>query len=326
MSKLQDIQSTFAPHLDRMNMFIRQSLESDSALMDTIVNNYLRKRGKQLRPLMVLLSASLKGEINDSVLYAGAAIELLHNASLIHDDVIDQSRQRRGMDTINHVWNNHIAVLVGDFFVSRALVCGVKSHSPIMEILANLGADLSLGEVDQFDTARNHTINEQNYFNIIQKKTASLFTTCVEVGALASTAAMSDGELAAIKKYARLLGLCFQIKDDTFDYFNDNAIGKPTGNDLLEGKITLPLIYALSLNDNPLHDKMLALASKTILTGDEINALTSWAIDCGGIDYAYRKMEQLKDEATGELNSNFPASTVRTMLADIFSYIIDRNV
>lgn len=325
MTNLSEIQAALAPHLERMNKFIKSSLHSDSDLMNSIVDNYLKRSGKQLRPIMVLLSAKLRGEVNDNVLYAGAAIELLHNASLIHDDVIDQARQRRGVDTINHVWNNHIAVLVGDFFVSRALVCGVNSNSPIMQILANLGADLSLGEVDQFDTARNHTITEDNYFDIISKKTASLFTSCVEVGALASGAAWNSEQMQAIKRYAQLLGLCFQIKDDTFDYFHDPVVGKPTGNDLREGKVTLPLIYALSRRDDDRHAEMVALVGKTLLTTQEIDTLITWAIDSGGIDYAYLTMHRLRNEAQQLLAQAFEPGEVTEMLDQIFAYIISRD-
>ena len=326
MSNLKEIQEFLAPHLERMNEFIKLNLNSDSSLMNSIVDNYLRRSGKQLRPIMVMLSASLKGQINDRVLYGAASIELLHNASLIHDDVIDQSRQRRGVDTINHVWNNHVAVLVGDFFVSRALICAVKSDTPMINVLADLGADLSLGEVNQFDTARNHTITEQNYFSIITKKTASLFTSCVEVGALASGVEMTPGELEAIKQYAHLLGLCFQIKDDTFDYFNDTVVGKPTGNDLREGKITLPLIYALSRENDPAQPQMRALVNKTLLSSDEIDTLISWTVESGGIDYAYRRMEELRTQASELLSCEFDASPVTRMLDNIFAYIIERKM
>lgn len=314
-----------SPQLQEMNDLIREVLRSDSDLMNSIVDTYLQRPGKQLRPLIVLLSAALKGSVTRPVLYAGASIELLHNASLIHDDVIDQSRQRRGVDTINHVWNNHIAVLVGDFFVSRALICGVRAEAPIMEVLSRLGADLSLGEVDQFDTARNHTITERNYFNIIAKKTASLFTSCVEVGALTSGTMWTAAELDAIKLYALRLGLCFQIKDDTFDYYDDPVIGKPTGNDLREGKVTLPLIYALSRTDDPQHDRMRDLVNKTLLTKAEIDTLVDWAKRAGGIDYAYVVMQRLRDEAVITLREAFPESDTLDMLTAIFDYIITRN-
>ena len=241
MIKLADIKQSIEVELKQLNQIINDTLRSDNPLMNTIVSNYLKTKGKQLRPILVLLSGKLFGGINQEVITAGAAIEMLHNASLIHDDVIDESKQRRGVDTINGVWENHVAVLVGDFFVSRALVCAVDTrNSEILRVLATLGSDLSLGEIDQYDTARHHNISEEAYFNIIGKKTASLFTSCVELGGLAAGA--SYEQLAAIKEYARLLGLCFQIKDDTFDYFHDTVVGKPTGNDLREGKVTLPLI------------------------------------------------------------------------------------
>ena len=323
MKKLDNIYSLIGQELNRLNQVIEDSLQSDNQLMNTIVFNYLKTKGKQLRPILALLSGKLMGGINEHVITAGAAIEILHNASLIHDDVLDQSRQRRGADTINSVWDNHVAVLVGDFFVSRALVCANSTHnSEILNVLANLGANLSLGEIDQFDTARNHNINEEAYFKIIEQKTATLFTSCIEVGALAAGASAND--LGNLKEFARLLGLCFQIKDDTFDYFHDPVVGKPTGNDLREGKVTLPLIYALSLDERPERDVMLEILNKPAYENGDIDCLVEWAKDCGGIDYAYGKMHQLCQEGEALLDV-YGDNECTQALKDIFHYIIERN-
>lgn len=323
MIKLSDIKQSIDAELTQLNIIINDTLRSDNPLMNTIVSNYLKTKGKQLRPILVLLSGRLFGGINKQVITAGAAIEMLHNASLIHDDVIDQSKTRRGVDTINGVWENHVAVLVGDFFVSRALVCAVETgDNNILKVLASLGADLSLGEIDQFDTARHHTINEDAYFNIIGKKTASLFTSCVEVGGLAAGA--RPEQLKSIKEYARLLGLCFQIKDDTFDYFHDPVVGKPTSNDLREGKVTLPLIYALSQRHNAKREEMMQILVKGNYSTGEIEKLVEWAKTCGGIEYANLKMRELCNKAESLLDEYGDNDDTRALKA-IFHYIIDRN-
>ncbi|MBQ2561874.1 MAG: polyprenyl synthetase family protein [Muribaculaceae bacterium] len=323
MKELKEIKQLIGNELDRLNAVIDKVLTSDNELMNSIVSTYLQTKGKQLRPMLVLLSAKMLGDINDDVITAGAAIEILHNASLIHDDVIDDSKQRRGASTINGVWKNHVAVLVGDFFVSRALTCAVATgDQDILKVLATLGSDLSLGEIDQYNTARRHIISEDAYFDIIGKKTASLFTSCVEVGGMA--AGVKGDRLNSIKEFARLLGLCFQIKDDTFDYFHNPVVGKPTGNDLREGKVTLPLIYALSLADRPERDHMLSLINQAEYTDADITCLVEWAKDCGGIDYAYRKMHELCQHAESMLDEYGDNASTRA-LRTIFHYIIDRE-
>lgn len=308
----------------QLNDIIAVSLHSGNEMMNAIVTQYLASKGKQLRPMLVLLSAKLLGGTNEKVLYSGAAVELLHNASLIHDDVLDQSKLRRGKPTINSVWDNHVAVLVGDFFVSNALSCAsYTGETAIMNIMANLGRDLALGEVEQINNARSRDISQDDYFSIIEKKTASLFTCCVEMGGIAAGA--SPEALKPVKQWAHLLGLCFQIKDDTFDYYDDKTVGKPTGNDLLEGKITLPLIYALSLPDAPEREPMHALIHKPELSPEDIAALVKWAKDCGGIEYAHTIMKQLRDRAATYLES-YPQNEITQALRDVFDYIIARNI
>lgn len=321
---VKKLQNLLAPELARMNEIIRASLHTPNPLMNRVVTEYLATKGKQIRPLLVMLSAKFFDGINDDVLYAGAALEMLHNASLIHDDVVDETHLRRGVPTVNAVWGNHMAVLVGDFFVSNALAAGIKTgHLSVISSLSALGTELSVGEVEQIFNARQHTLDETHYLSVIGKKTASLFVNCVRMGA--ETSGASPERIRPMERYAELLGLCFQIKDDIFDYFDDPAIGKPTGNDLREGKVSLPLLYAL--RECPDHEKtaeMLALLHKKNLDTAGIDTLVQWAKDCGGIDYAYGFMRKLQVEADAIL-SQYPPSEWRDAFADLFDYIIART-
>lgn len=323
MSTFQSIQKSIAPELDMLNKRISDTLASPNALMNQVIEGYLKSKGKQIRPIIVILSAKLLGEVNENVISAATAVELLHNATLIHDDVVDDTKLRRGQPTINNIWDNHIAVLVGDFFLSSALLQAIETNDiKIIKSITNLGKLLSIGEIDQIYNARFHNLNEDAYFETIYRKTASLFVSCVEVGAFAVGA--SDDDTQRLAKVARLLGLCFQIKDDIFDYFNDEKIGKPTGNDLREGKITLPLLHVL-LNDTlPQHDEMLALSKKEILDTDEINTLIEYAKRHGGIEYAYDTMQRLRNEAV-EIISQFPESQTRDFFIAIIDFIISRD-
>lgn len=323
-TSLKHIQDQLAPELEALNDIIVTTLASSSELTNSIVTSYLKNKGKLLRPIVTLLSARLFGGINDKALQGAAALEMLHNASLIHDDVIDEATERRGEATINSVWSNHVAVLVGDFFVTGALRCGVATgDGRILSALADMGRDLSLGEIDQVDIARNHNIDEGTYMEIIRAKTASLFECCAAVGGYANDAPQTA--IDELRRYARLLGICFQIKDDTFDYFNDPIVGKPTGNDLREGKVTLPLIYALRRHDMPEHDEMLALINKETLTSEDIDRLVDFAKRAGGIEYAYDTMVRLRDEASAILSPFQPDETV-DLFHEIFDYVIDRRL
>lgn len=324
MTTIQSIQQSIAPELAKLNERIADTLRSSNALMNQVVENYLRSKGKQIRPMLVLLSARHFGEVNDNVIDAAAAVELLHNASLIHDDVVDDSKTRRSVPTINSIWDNHIAVLVGDFFVSTALQLAIATGDPrIIASLARLGKLLSLGEIDQIYNARYHKLDERAYFEIINRKTASLFVSCVEMGAYAAGA--DEMQIDDMRRYAELLGLCFQIKDDIFDYYTDDVVGKPTGNDLREGKITLPLLHVLENEALPLHDEMSELSRKEELTADEIATLIDYAKENGGIDYAYAAMMRLRDEAVALLRSSSPSDETTAQLTAIFDYIIARD-
>lgn len=324
MTNFDEIRDLISSDLERLQKIIKQSLSSNSPLLNKIVGKYLETKGKQIRPIIVVLSAKFFGaEVSDGVLCGAASVELLHNASLIHDDVIDETKQRRGHDTINNTWDNHIAVLVGDFFVSNALACAIRTNDfRVISTISELGKELSTGEIDQIDVAKHHSIDEQTYFSIINKKTASLFQSCVKVGGYSVGA--SDIDIANLSKFVELLGLSFQIKDDIFDYFKDDAIGKPTGNDLREGKVTLPLIYALSRTESPRHGEMRRLADSDSLTTEQIETLIDFAKAEGGIEYAYATMERLRAEARSILEP-YPDNEAKQAFMSLFDYIIKRH-
>lgn len=324
MTNFDEIRDLISSDLERLQKIMKQSLSSNSPLLNEIVDKYLETKGKQIRPIIVVLSAKFFGaEVSDGVLCGAASVELLHNASLIHDDVIDETKQRRGHDTINNTWDNHIAVLVGDFFVSNALACAIRTNDfRVISTISELGKELSTGEIDQIDVAKHHSIDEQTYFSIINKKTASLFQSCVKVGGYSVGA--SDIDIANLSKFVELLGLSFQIKDDIFDYFKDDAIGKPTGNDLREGKVTLPLIYALSHTDAPRHEEMRRLADSDSLTTEQIETLIDYAKAEGGIEYAYATMERLRAEARSILEP-YPDNEAKQAFLSLFDYIIKRH-
>lgn len=324
MTTLESIQKSISPELKMLNERIVGALSTSNKLMNEVVETYLKTKGKQIRPILVMLSAKMFGTIDENVISAAAAVEMLHNASLIHDDVIDETKERRNNPTINCIWDNHIAVLVGDYFVSAALQQAISTQdSRIITALSQLGAILSLGEIDQIYNAQSHVLSEEAYFNVIKAKTASLFVACVAMGGYAVKA--SDDEIEKLKQFTNLLGLCFQIRDDVFDYFEDKKVGKPTGNDLREGKITLPLLHVLLNESLPLHEEMLDLSHKDNLTTEEIAMLINYAKNNGGIEYAYEKMTELRNQAV-KIIEQLPDNEARESFIAILDYIIARDL
>lgn len=323
MGQIDIIKQRLRPELEAMNQIIVDSLHTHNEMMNNVVTRYLRVKGKQIRPILVILSAKLYGDVKPEVLYAGAALEMLHNASLIHDDVVDETALRRGNQTINARMGNHIAVLVGDFFVSNALAAGIRTGSVnVVRALSDLGKELSLGEIDQICNAREHHFDEESYLQMIRQKTASLFRNCVRMGAEIGGA--SPEECERITEFGELLGLCFQIKDDIFDYYENPQIGKPTGNDLREGKVTLPLLYALGNAEGVEADAMRALLMRGDLCDGEIATLVDFAKRNGGIDYAFKRMREMQLQAA-ELLTDLPDSDPKQSFLDIFDFIIARD-
>lgn len=323
MTIFNDIQRSIAPELTLLNESISSSLKTSNSLMNGIVENYLKTKGKQIRPILVILSAKMLGEINPKTILGAAAIEMLHNASLIHDDVVDDADMRRGISTINSVWDNRIAVLIGDYFVASALNHAVKtSDIRIVDTISTIGQTLSLGEINQIEKARGHNLKESAYIEIISQKTASLFEACVRIGAYSVNA--PEEELASLVEFAHLFGLCFQIRDDIFDYFEADEVGKPTGNDLREGKVTLPLLYALSLTSHPQQAEMLELIARDELDCGSITKLIQYAKDAGGIDYAYAYMNTLREKAV-KIMEQLPDSPEKETFMKMFDFIIMRK-
>ena len=323
MSIKKSINEVIGYEMESFNKTLAETLSTDNVLLKSIIDYYLQAKGKQIRPMLVILSSRLFGEVNDNTMSAAVAVELLHNASLIHDDVVDSSPLRRGRKTVNNLWDNRVAVLVGDYFVSTALQSAIKSNNlNTISLIAALGKELATGEINQIETADEHILDEKRYFNVIKQKTASLFSSCMLMGGYSNGA--NQVQLNAVETFGEKLGLCFQIKDDIFDYFSDDIVGKPTGSDLKEGKVSLPLLYAIYSCDDSRNAEMRDLLTKQSLSDEEIATLVQYAKDMNGIEYAEEVMQKLRDEAAVAL-SIFPDSNIKDTLLKILDYIITRN-
>lgn len=324
MDKLFVIRQPITEELALLNSTLNEMLHTNSPLMNEVIQTYLESKGKQIRPILVLLCAKLFGRVPQAAIDAAASLELLHNASLIHDDVVDESQKRRGLPTINQLYDNRIAVLTGDYFVSCALACSVRTgQMEIISTLGVLGRELARGEIDQLSNARDHRLDESAYFDVIRRKTASLFYACMRVGALSAGA--DEATVDRLSRFGEKLGLCFQIKDDIFDYYEDKVIGKPTGNDLREGKITLPLIYALTHGAGAENEQMRALLlGEEHLSAESVHTLIEYAKREGGIEYAYETMKRIRNEAVALLEGFPPSETVDALIA-ILDYTIERE-
>lgn len=323
MDVLYNIQAPINDELKELNRILVEKLHTDNQLINKIVERYLLTKGKQIRPILILLCARMMGNISHTTILSAVAIELMHNASLIHDDVIDTSLYRRGHPTINALEDNRLAVLMGDYFVSCALKCGVETNNMhIISAMGRLGQELAHGEINQIDNARRHRLSEEAYFEVIRRKTASLFRTCMFVGAI--SVGTDEETRSKLENIGELLGLCFQIKDDIFDYYDSNVIGKPTGNDLREGKITLPLLYAITHNKDAENERMRALLDNDSLDSNAIETLIDYAKRMGGIEYAQERMLQLRNEAVASLET-LPDSPARQALIELLNYTISRE-
>jgi len=300
MSLIDSIRQPISEDLKIFKQYFAKALKTDNPLLADVNEYIVEASGKKLRPILTLLTARLCGNMNESAYYAALAVELLHNASLIHDDVVDDTHERRGRSSINARWTNKVAVLSGDYMLSNSLICGTKTENlKILNSIARIGMELSDGELLQLTNMQKTDITEADYFKVIQKKTALLFATCAEVGAI--SAGVDDVKQQHLFRFGELLGLCFQIKDDIFDYYSDIEIGKPTGNDLQDGKVTLPLIYALQNSADEAKNDVIALIHSKDFTNSNINYIMQFARNSGGVAYAEIKMAELKNLAINEL-------------------------
>lgn len=300
----------------------REAMKSRVALLDRIMQYIVRRKGKQLRPMFVLLSAKLGGDINDSTYRAASLVELLHTATLVHDDVVDEANERRGFFSINALWKNKIAVLVGDYLLSKGLLLSLdnKDHR-VLQLLSTAVRLMSEGELLQLEKSRKLNLDESIYYEIIGGKTASLLASSCAAGA--STTFDNDEAIEKMRLFGEKVGMAFQIKDDLFDYSSE-AIGKPTGNDIKEKKLTLPLIYTLNNCDAALRKKIIYIIKNQNTQKDKVDFVLGAVENFGGIAYATTKMFAFRDEALDILHS-FPPSEVREALEELVRYTTDRK-
>ena len=311
-----------ARELDVFESVFKDSVKSNVPLLDRIMKYVVRTKGKQLRPMFVLLSAKLTGGINESTYRAASLVELLHTATLVHDDVVDESMERRGFFSVYALWKTKISVLVGDYLLAKGLLLSLDHNDfTILQILSRAVKQMSEGELLQLEKARNLNIDEEIYLTIIKNKTASLLASACSAGAYSAT---GDAEIAEkMRQFGEWVGLAFQIKDDLFDYGSDN-IGKPTGNDIKEKKLTLPLIYTLSKADKKLKRELIYIIKNQNRIREKINFIIQTVADAGGIKYAEDKMFYYRDKALAILN-DFPESEEKKALNELVRFTTDRK-
>ena len=324
MDYISVIKQPIESELDDFVQLFNESLSHTNGLLQQVLDHIRKRAGKRMRPMLILLMAKNFGRVTDATLHAAVGLELLHTASLVHDDVVDESKQRRGQLSVNAEYDNKVAVLVGDYILSTALLYVSRTHSEIVvRYLSELGRTLSNGEILQLSNIQNEEISEQAYYRVIQQKTAALFEACASIGALSAGA--SEDDIHQAKLFGSNLGMIFQIRDDIFDYYDNSDIGKPTGNDMTEGKLTLPVIYALNTTRDA---DMLALARK-VKSGDvsreEIERLVEFTKQNGGIEYADKKMWEIHAESVHFLESEVTDPEVRRSLRGYLDYVIERT-
>ena len=324
MDYISVIKQPIESELDDFVQLFNESLSHTDGLLQQVLDHIRKRAGKRMRPMLILLMAKNFGRVTDATLHAAVGLELLHTASLVHDDVVDESKQRRGQLSVNAEYDNKVAVLVGDYILSTALLYVSRTHSEIVvRYLSELGRTLSNGEILQLSNIQNEEISEQAYYRVIQQKTAALFEACASIGALSAGA--SEDDIHQAKLFGSNLGMIFQIRDDIFDYYDNSDIGKPTGNDMTEGKLTLPVIYALNTTRDA---DMLALARK-VKSGDvsreEIERLVEFTKQKGGIEYADKKMWEIHAESVHFLESEVTDPEVRRSLRGYLDYVIERT-
>ncbi|MDZ4745056.1 MAG: polyprenyl synthetase family protein [bacterium] len=321
---LNDIGAPVAAELEAFNGYLRTLMKSRTALLDHVIRYIIRQRGKRVRPTLVFLSAGMCGGITKRSDIAAAMVELLHTATLVHDDVVDQADERRGVASINAVWKNKVAVLVGDYLLSRGLLVAVQNKEfDFLSITSEAVRRMSEGELLQIQKSRQKTIDEETYFRIISDKTASLLSTCCEIGAVSATG--SDEVRQALKTYGELVGLAFQIRDDVLDYESRSAIlGKPVGNDIRDQKITLPLLYASQTAPKGEGKSMIAMVKGRKPKQKEVTTVIEFVRKYDGTGKAQLKAHSLSHEAVQTISS-FPDSVYKSALIDFANFVVTRT-
>lgn len=319
------VKEILAPIEEEMKLFevrFHQSMKSKVPLLDKITHYIIRRKGKQMRPMFLFLTAKMLGDINDRTYQSASLVELLHTATLVHDDVVDDANERRGFFSVNALWKNKIAVLVGDYMLSRVLLHSIENDNVrALQIVARAVREMSEGELLQIEKARKLDITEEVYFEVIRQKTASLIATVCE----AAAASVDREDMAdRMRQFGELVGLAFQIKDDIFDYGTPGNIGKPTGNDIRERKMTLPLIYALAHCDRETRKELINIVKRHNEEKKYVNRAIELVIAAGGIEYAHKRMIELKTQAL-DLLTDIPDSPAKRSLIGLVEYTVNRE-
>ena len=323
MNKLHTIAKPVEKEMEDFNRLFIESLHGHNSDFQSMIDFISGKNGKRIRPLILMLSAKLCGEPNEKSIDYALILELLHTATLVHDDVVDNTMERRGQLSVNAKYDNRVAVLLGDYILAMAISKAITSQNfAILNIFSLLAQNLAEGELTQLIASKNLQHNEKHYFEVIWKKTAFLLSSCSEMGAISVNA--TPEKQRKLRLIGENLGMCFQIKDDIFDYFDQGDIGKPTGNDIREGKITLPLIYALNTAPKTDSDRMLSLIQNRDFSPETIHQLIDFAKENKGIEYAKSKMQEINKNTIALLN-DFPDSEAKTSLIQLSEYIIERE-
>lgn len=324
MDSISCIRKPVMAELGEFKALFDGSLSSSNALLDSVITHIRQRNGKMMRPILVLLTARLlAGKVCPATLHAAVSLELLHTASLVHDDVVDESTERRGQLSVNAEFNNKVAVLTGDYLLATALVHAERTNNhDIIRVVSALGQDLAEGELLQLSNVSNLSFSEEVYFDVIRKKTAALFSACTKAAAFSVGAGEEQVEFARL--LGEYIGICFQIRDDIFDYSDSKEIGKPTGNDMMEGKLTLPVLYVLNKTADEAAQAIAVKVKKGTASADEIARLVELTKQNGGIEYADRVMEEYKQRAVALLEP-LPDSEVRSALLAYLDYVVGRN-
>jgi octaprenyl-diphosphate synthase len=322
VTDINHIKEPISKELDLFEVKFREAMKSNVALLDSIMTYIVKRKGKQVRPMFVFLSANVFNGINDSTYRAASLVELLHTATLVHDDVVDDSDERRGFFSINALWKNKIAVLVGDYLLSKGLLLSVKNKDyHLLEIVSSAVEAMSEGELLQIEKTRNLNLSEDIYFDIIRKKTASLIASCCAIGAASSGA--SDEDVQKMFLFGEKIGIAFQIKDDLLDY-GDDDIGKPTGIDLKEKKLTLPIIYTINHANQSTRKHIINTIKNHHTDKKRIAEVIDYVNAHDGIKYTRKVMLQYKNEAL-EILSSISTKEAANHLRDLVEFVIDRK-
>ncbi|HWB62985.1 MAG TPA: polyprenyl synthetase family protein [Chitinophagales bacterium] len=321
--RLDDIKKPIEHELDEFETRFRESMRSNAPLLDRITHYIVTRKGKQMRPMFVFLSAKLCGEINEATYIAASLVEILHTATLVHDDVVDDSYQRRGFFSVNALWKNKIAVLVGDYLLAKGLLLSVDNGQyRLLQLLSNTIREMSEGELLQLEKARRLDIKEEIYFEIIRQKTASLIASACACGA--STTAKDEALVEKLKLMGEKIGIAFQIKDDLFDY-EEAEVGKPRGIDIKERKMTLPLIYTLNKVDRGTKSKIINIVKNENQNIEKVRWIISVVRENGGMQYASTKMNEYRDAAQKILDE-FPESDSKKSVEQLIEFTISRKI